>query len=59
MPTHTQLADEWIRALEHPRKKLTPWELNFLESVDDQLGRTGSLSLKQREILERIHEEKA
>jgi hypothetical protein len=39
-------------------KRLTKWEEGFLESISDQLERTGSLSERQAEILERIYTEK-
>jgi uncharacterized membrane-anchored protein len=37
---------------------LTKWETNFLESIDDQLSRSGKLSERQQEILEKIYVEK-
>lgn len=50
---------EWIDAcLNESKKRLTKWEEDFLESVSDQLDRTGSLSERQAEILERIYAEK-
>lgn len=39
--------------------KLTDWERNFIESVDDQFGRYGRLSDKQLDILKRIYEDRA
>lgn len=50
--------DEIFKDLQRPRKRLTPWELDFLESVSDQWGRRRSLSDKQRMTLVRIYEEK-
>ncbi len=38
--------------------KLSKWEEGFLFSVSDQLDRTGSLSEKQCETLEKIYQEK-
>jgi hypothetical protein len=38
------------------REKMSAWENNFVDSVADQLERKGSLSERQVEILERIHE---
>lgn len=35
---------------------MAEWEQSFVESVTDQFERTGSLSPKQLEILERLHE---
>lgn len=49
----------WIEAcLTESKKRLTPWEENFLNSINDQLTLSGSLSDKQIEILERIYTEK-
>lgn len=42
----------------HASKELTPWETQFIESIDDQWGRSRHLSDKQLEILERIYAEK-
>lgn len=42
----------------HPNKPLTPWELNFIESVAEQYEAKGRLSEKQEEILERIYAQK-
>lgn len=39
-------------------KPLTPWELQFIESISDQWDRTRHLSDKQLDILERIYAEK-
>lgn len=50
---------EWIRmCLEENTKDLTKWEQSFVESLDDQLTRNGSISSRQEEILERIYAEK-
>jgi hypothetical protein len=48
-----------IDELESPRKELSPWERQFVESVSDQFTRRGFLSEKQEETLQKIHEEKA
>lgn len=50
--------DHFLRELQHPYKKLTAWELDFLESVQDQFDRRGGLTEKQFEVLERIYAEK-
>jgi hypothetical protein len=39
-------------------KNLSEWETKFCESVQEQLDRTGHLSEKQQEILDRIYTEK-
>ena len=49
----------WIDACANEaRKRLTPWEQDFLESISDQLTNRGWLSGRQIEILERIYTEK-
>lgn len=54
-----KLHQNWIDAcVNESKKRLTKWEENFLESISDQLTRTGSLSDRQAEILERIYQEK-
>lgn len=52
------LVKHMLRELEMPAKRLTSWELSFLESVSDQFTSRGSLSEKQVEVLERIYAEK-
>ena len=47
-----------LHELETPLRKLTDWELNFLESISDQFIQKGDLSDKQFEILEKIYAEK-
>ena len=50
---------EWIRIVnEEAHKPLTDWEQSFMESVTDQFDRTGRISERQLEILERIYAEK-
>ena len=48
----------FLKELERPAKKLSDWELGFLESITDQFNRRGSLSAKQFDILEKIYAEK-
>lgn len=43
---------------EEAHKPLTDWERSFMESITDQWDRTGRLSERQAEILERIYAEK-
>lgn len=45
---------EQIGDCENRSEKLSDWELNFIDSISQQLTRTGSLSEKQIEILDRI-----
>lgn len=49
---------DWFKQLEAPNKELTSWEVSFVESVSDQFTRSGSLSDRQIEILEKIYAEK-
>lgn len=49
----------FIEALEQPKKTLTRWEEDFLVSIRDQFDRTGELSERQFEILEKLYTEKA
>lgn len=50
---------DWIEKVNtEAHKPLTEWELGFMESITDQWERTGSLSERQIEILERIYTEK-
>jgi hypothetical protein len=46
---------DWIREINENGKGLTDWEANFMESVTDQFERTGEVSPKQREHIERIY----
>jgi uncharacterized membrane-anchored protein len=50
----TRLA-EVITACEDSLEKLSKWEQGFVASVSDQFYRTGSLSEKQCEVLEKIY----
>lgn len=45
----------WIGAIDDESEELTEWEVNFINSIDEQLVRSGSLSQKQQEILEKIY----
>jgi hypothetical protein len=47
-----------LGALETPTKGLTNWEQSFIESLTDQWDRSGHLSDRQVEILEKIYDEK-
>lgn len=47
-----------LSELANPSKELTKWEQSFYESIIDQFDRSGSLSEKQFDILERIYSEK-
>jgi hypothetical protein len=47
-----------LKELERPAKRLSSWELNFLESISDQFDRRGDLTDKQFDTLDRIYAEK-
>lgn len=48
----------WIETVNDEGRGLTAWEKQFMESITDQAGVTGSVSEKQQEILERIYAER-
>ena len=48
----------WINAIQTDSDGLTKWEEEFINSIDDQMERHGSISDRQEEILERIYAEK-
>ena len=50
--------EDWIDRCQHSSSGLTAWEQDFIDSLEDQFGRTGSISDRQEEILERIYAEK-
>ena len=58
MPDKSPLIQEMLIALQKPRKPLTKWEANFIESIADQFDRTGSLSTRQLEVLDKIYGDK-
>lgn len=49
----------WLQEIEENGKGLTKWEEDFITSITEQFQRTGSLSDKQEDILERIYVDKA
>jgi hypothetical protein len=57
-PQTTEVIEHFYRELERPSRALTVWELGFLADTKDQFDRTGFLSAKQFDILERIYAEK-
>jgi hypothetical protein len=48
----------WIESVNSEGRGLTSWELGFMKSITDQFERSGSLSDRQEEILERIYANK-
>lgn len=53
-----EVLKHWITAVNDEGRKLTDWEIQFMESITEQFDSSGSLSEKQEEILERIYTEK-
>lgn len=53
-----EVLKQWIVAVNDEGRKLTDWEVQFMESITEQFDNSGSLSEKQEEILERIYTEK-
>lgn len=49
----------WLQEIDINGKNLTKWEEDFIASITEQFERTGSLSDKQEDILERIYVDKA
>jgi hypothetical protein len=57
--THSKtVIESWLSAIEEDSDGLTKWEEGFVDSLRDQFDRTGSISDRQEEILERIYAEK-
>ena len=46
-----------IRCLQDEKKFMTPWEVNFTDSIESWYEDHGVLSPKQQEVLERIYKE--
>jgi hypothetical protein len=50
---------EWVEAImsaiAHDTARISAWEMDFIESVETQLGDGRTLSEKQSEVLERIY----
>lgn len=49
---------DWIDRCLNEAPNLSKWERDFCTSLSDQLDRSGTLSPKQQEILERIYVDK-
>ena len=54
----TEIWQEWIEACQNVRRKLTKWESDFVDDIENQLKESGSLSERQAEILEGIYANK-
>lgn len=53
-----EVLKQWITAVNDEGRKLTDWEVQFMESITEQFDNSGGLSEKQEEILEKIYVEK-
>lgn len=50
--------ERWLGELDNPRKPLTKWEEDFVDSVRQQWEEGRGLSERQREVLEGLAERK-
>jgi hypothetical protein len=57
-PLTPENIQHFIDSLKNPKDRLTPWELDFLESVNDQFMQRGVITQKQFSVLERIYTER-
>jgi hypothetical protein len=57
-PDRQAEASDWLTALETPRRELTTWEVDFLDSIREQIEAGRRLSDRQLDIVERIYAEK-
>ena len=59
-PQPKQVLLHWISSLDEPaiHETLSAWEQHFVASISFQVSRTGTLSEKQQNILEKIYAEK-
>ncbi len=58
MTKDAQVIESWITLVNEEGKRLSKWELDFMDSITDQFERRNWISDKQEEILERIYAEK-
>lgn len=49
---------EWVELIQTEGRNLTKWELDFVDSIAEQLGNGRQLSDRQIEHLDRIYTEK-
>lgn len=56
-PQSKKVLQSWIDDCLLIQDKLSKWEYDFIESINDQLERRGLLSERQEEILEKIYAE--
>jgi len=53
-----EIIEDWIIRVIGEGLNLSQWEKGFVDSIQDQFDRSGHLSEKQIDILERIYTEK-
>ena len=53
-----EIIEDWIIRVIGEGLNLSQWEKDFVDSIQDQFDRSGHLSEKQIDILERIYTEK-
>lgn len=58
MKNKPDVVKQWIDSINEEGWNLTKWEENFIASISEYFERTGTLSARQEEILERIYTEK-
>lgn len=58
MKHSNEVIAHWIETVNEEGRNLTDWEVGFMESLTDQFERSGRISDRQEEILERIYAEK-
>lgn len=55
-PKDTSVYQDWIDSIfDEAENELSDWERNFLDSIQQQLNRSGRLSQKQEAVLEKIY----
>jgi len=54
----SDVIEDWLERIAVEGRNLTKWEHEFIESVQDQFDRSGSLSDKQVDVVERIYTER-
>lgn len=48
----------WLHALETEGRWLTPWEEEFVTSMQEQIDETGTLSERQEQLIETLYANK-
>ena len=58
MTNKPEVIEHWITIIQEEGINLTKWELDFVESIEEQFKMKNWISDKQEEILEKIYAEK-